>query len=466
MESERESPNVKTLSLGDLIFDRRGSFVLRAMHVVFGTAAKIFFRRIELVNTQNIVPGSSVIFVLNHPNGLIDPLLLFTSLPRKVSFLAKSTIFKMPVLGWLAKAAEALPVYRQKDGAHDPEKNKETFRLCRDRLKKGGAIAIFPEGVSHSEPRLLPLKTGAARIALGAMSVGQNPDAVHLSIVPVGLFYTSKTTFRSEVLLTFGKPFRVMPVELEADAEPPKEAVTDLTKQIEDALRYVTINAESLDEMETATRAEEVYSSVYESAGEKQTLADRFEFLQQFADLNIEGTEEAEKLERRLEKYQKKLNKLGIDPEHLALPEYSRWFAIKFAFKKLGLLALAAPLAIIGTVLHYPAYLLCHILAKKYGSNDSADIASTIKILAGLALMPLTWGILAFVLSRYYGWGIGLASVPVAFICGYVALKTFEELQELRRWLNVTFFFVAKRDKFFKLFAERKRLHKELKKFD
>jgi hypothetical protein len=130
------------------------------------------------------------------------------------------------------------------------------------------------------------------------------------------------------------------------------------------------------------------------------------------------------------------------------------------------MLALAAPLAIAGAILHYPAYLLCQLLAYKFGSGDSTDIASTIKIIAGMVLMPLTWIILALVLSRYIDWKLALLSVPVAFISGYIAMRTLEEIQELRGWLNVTFFFVAKRDKFLRLFAERRRLHHRLKKYD
>ena len=89
----------------------------------------------------------------------------------------------------------------------DVSKNQETFSLVREMLKKGGAIAIFPEGISHNETKLQPLKTGAARIALGTVSVGTRSASLNLKIVPVGLFYTSKTTFRSEALAAFRRAF-------------------------------------------------------------------------------------------------------------------------------------------------------------------------------------------------------------------------------------------------------------------
>ncbi|HLM00558.1 MAG TPA: 1-acyl-sn-glycerol-3-phosphate acyltransferase, partial [Pyrinomonadaceae bacterium] len=163
--------SVKKLSLDDLIFHRRGSFVVRLIYAVFGFALCLFFRRIELVNSENLPEKSGLIFVSNHPNALIDPALLFIALPRRIAFLAKSTLFKMPLLGFLIRAIGALPLYRQQDAGADVSRNQETFSVARELLKSGGAIALFPEGVSHNSPHLLPLKTGAARIALGTVSV-------------------------------------------------------------------------------------------------------------------------------------------------------------------------------------------------------------------------------------------------------------------------------------------------------
>jgi glycerol-3-phosphate O-acyltransferase / dihydroxyacetone phosphate acyltransferase len=210
---------------------------------------------------------------MNHPNGLIDPALVFVALPRKISFLAKSTLFRVPVISFLLRTVEALPLYRRIDAGEDVSQNQKTFELCQQLLQKGGAIALFPEGVSHNSPKLMPLKTGAARIALGAVSVNQGDKPFDLKIVPVGLFYTSKTTFRSEALLHFGESFPVSPVELDESGQPPREAVKDLTDKIENALREVTVNAESEAELETANKAGELFSSVYQGINLELTLA-------------------------------------------------------------------------------------------------------------------------------------------------------------------------------------------------
>src|SRR5262245_30581655 len=146
---------------------------------------RLFFRRIEVEGREHVPATGPVIFILNHPNALMDPLVLINQAGRPVSFLAKEPLFRTPVLGRMVKAMDAIPVYRRMDQA-DTANNAKTFAAARELLARGGSLALFPEGTSHSDPRLKPFRTGAARIALGARVPG-------LRIVPAGLFYTDKT---------------------------------------------------------------------------------------------------------------------------------------------------------------------------------------------------------------------------------------------------------------------------------
>src|SRR5919206_2574490 len=186
--------DVKVLRLSDMILRRGGSFAQRVVQAVISVALRLFSRRIETSRAGLVPESGALVFVLNHPNGLIDPGLVFAALPRRISFLAKSTLFRMPVIGWLLRTVEALPLYRRADAGEDVSQNLRTFAECRRLLARGRCIALFPEGFAHSATKLLPLKTGAARIALGTAVQG-------LKIVPVGLYYTSKTSFRGEALL-------------------------------------------------------------------------------------------------------------------------------------------------------------------------------------------------------------------------------------------------------------------------
>src|SRR5262249_17835705 len=138
------------------------------LRFVLGGILHLFFRRIELAGLVRVPRSGPLIFVINHPNALVDPLFLLCFAPRPVSFLAKAPLFRMPLIGALARSLDAIPVYRRQDPGTRAGDNRETFARARALLDRGGTIAVAPEGTSHSDPRLRPLKTGIARIALGA----------------------------------------------------------------------------------------------------------------------------------------------------------------------------------------------------------------------------------------------------------------------------------------------------------
>ena len=105
----------RVLRLGDMVLRRGGSLAQRFVQAVISVALRLFFRRIETSRAHLVPAAGALVFVLNHPNGIIDPALVFAALPRRISFLAKSTLFRIPVAGWLLRTVEALPLYRRVD---------------------------------------------------------------------------------------------------------------------------------------------------------------------------------------------------------------------------------------------------------------------------------------------------------------------------------------------------------------
>ncbi|HXS18001.1 MAG TPA: 1-acyl-sn-glycerol-3-phosphate acyltransferase, partial [Polyangiaceae bacterium] len=101
---------------------------------------RIFFRSVEVIGQDRIPSQGLLLFALNHHNALIDPLFLICLKDRKVSFLTKEPLFRMPVVGWFVRAFESVPVYRAQDGA-DPQKNRAMLDAARQLLKQGNAIA-------------------------------------------------------------------------------------------------------------------------------------------------------------------------------------------------------------------------------------------------------------------------------------------------------------------------------------
>ena len=365
----------------------------------------------------------------------------------------------MPVIGGILRTVGALPLYRRIDAGEDVSQNQRTFELCRELLRDGGSIALFPEGVSHNSPKLLPLKSGASRIAIGAASTNSG-EPVEVKVVPVGLYYTNKTTFRSEALLHFGEGFDVMPTALDEDGQPPRERVRALTAEIDSALRDVTLNAENEAELHAARIAEGILSS----AQREQDLGNEFEIQKEFIMETTDGDSVGadEKMNARLHEFDSKLESFGLEAEHLSLAMYRRKSVLREAFHFTWKLILLAPLALIGAVLHFPAYQICKYSSRWYASG-SEDVLSTAKVLAGIIFMPLTWIVAAAITYYFVRSPWALLAIPMGFLLGYAALYTLEEFEEARCWARAIWLFFTKRERFLRLYVERREIQEELR---
>jgi 1-acyl-sn-glycerol-3-phosphate acyltransferase len=426
-------------------------------------ALRVFFRRIEVVGRERVPRRGATVFVLNHPNGLVDPVFVLCHAPRRVSFLAKSTLFKTPVIGSLVRAMEAIPVYRKQDAGEDTSKNRETFERSAELLRRGGTLAICPEGKSHSEPSLQPLKTGAARIALGAASSGA---ALDLKIVPAGLYYTAKTTFRSGALLYFGEPIPVPAVPLEEDGDPPREAVRELSDRVAAALRSLTLNADQHEALQMVARADRIFSSAEEGADERTSLERelrrRRRFVEGYAFHRENSSRRLEELVRRIRQYEEELEQAGLeDPRDLSTATVSKHASLSHLLTRGLVFLLLAPLALAGAVLHYPAYTLAGYLATKFSASYD-DVLSTFKIVASLLLFPLTWLVLAVVSYLLFGWWGVLAALTLAPVAGYTALRFSEEFDRFVAGGRAVLFFVRQRRFFTRLLDERRAIRKEI----
>ena len=431
----------------------------RIIVAILRFAMRVYFRHVEVVGIEHVPRDTPVIFVLNHPNALVDPAFLLSLAPRRVSFLAKSPLFRMPVLGYLVRAMDSLPVYRRQDEGEDVSRNREMFAAARALLARGGTIGICPEGVSHDEPRLRPIKTGAARIALGAVSTGEVAD---LKIVPAGLYYTSKTKFRSAVLLYFGNPIDVTPAEMDPDGNPPRIAVKELSNRIEGALREVMLDAEHEEALQTISRAERIFSSEPDEGDE--SLAEELQLQQRFVKayqvLQQRAPERLRRLEVRMVRFEEELTQAGVDPDDLSPPTSTLDVFTHLLSRVLLFLVLIVP-ATLGFLVHYPAYRLGGYLATRI-SKDDDDVVSTVKILSAMLLFPLTWLLAATAGYKLEGWPLALAALTLIPAAGYLAILFFEGLDRFMGGLRALAFFLVRRRFFVRLLAERKAIRSEI----
>src|SRR5690348_6207364 len=214
---------------------------------VAGIALRWFYRRIDVEGLDRLPSNAPLLLVVNHPNALVDALLVGWAMPRRIVLTAKSTLFRNPALARFLTWVGVVPLVRSSDvrgsaaaGAIDPRRNARSFDALRNVLRRGGAVVIFPEGISHDNPSLAPLKTGAARIALEARDEG---GVQGLEIVPVGLTFERKQTPRTRVLVQVGEPIAIDRWAISGDG-----AVAALTDEIDARLRTVTQNFETMDD--------------------------------------------------------------------------------------------------------------------------------------------------------------------------------------------------------------------------
>ncbi|HVH11321.1 MAG TPA: 1-acyl-sn-glycerol-3-phosphate acyltransferase, partial [Gemmatimonadales bacterium] len=391
------------------------------------------------------------------------PAFLLCLAPRRVSFLAKAPLFRMPVIGFIARAFEAIPVHRRQDAGAELAKNAQTFEGARAVLVRGGTIAVFPEGASHSDPKLRPFKTGTARIALGAAAA--LPPDLRLQIVPAGLYYRAKQTFRSAALLHFSTPLSVERVALTPDAEPPAVPVRELTRRLEEALRTATLEAEEAEAHSLIARAQRIFTAADDAPSIPVPLVDEFELRRRF----LAGYDVARRrwparaaaLRTRLERYEAALAAAGLDTKHLAPRSYGWRRVTTYAVKSALFLTLGLPVALVGLLVHYPAYRAADWVATGVTKGE-VDALATGKLLAATLLFPLSWT--AVVLAFWLWWGPWTAALVAATLplTGYAALRFAERLDRVAGATRALAIFVVRRRAFLRLTAERRAIREEI----
>jgi 1-acyl-sn-glycerol-3-phosphate acyltransferase len=408
----------------------------------------VFFRTTEVQGVAHVPPSGPVLFVANHGNGLVDPMVMVAVLPRMPRFLAKHTLWSNPAVRPLLELAGAVPVYRAQEG--DTLRNRETFVRCFEELASGGAVGLFPEGVSHDRPELLPLKTGAARIALGAREHGAEPVA----IVPVGLTFERKEMFRSRLLVSVGEPIRATD----------DTGARELTDRIDAGLREVTLNVDSWRTSQLVERAAEIYGAEAERAlPGRAKLAERFSLRHQFGagyeQARAADPERIAALEAMADRYERILEALHLRDDHVT-SDYP-WSHVRvYVADRVPVLIAQLPFALVGFLLDYLPYRLPGFVARRV--EHEADQPATYKLLTGLVMFPLFWAIEIAIAGHFWRTPGALAMAAIAPVTGWIALRFYERNQsfwsEARAYLTMR---VAK-DRAAELRALRRMMREEL----
>jgi 1-acyl-sn-glycerol-3-phosphate acyltransferase len=396
-------------------------WLLPAFSALSRNALKVFYR-LE-ISGGRVPKDGPVLLVANHPNSLLDPAMVAAVARRPVRFLAKAPLFETPGIGWLVKGAGAIPVYRRQDDPASIAQNDDTFRAVWAALGEGAAVGIFPEGTSHSEPSLVPIKTGAARIALVAARItgGAFP------IVPVGLSLRDKQRFRSDALAVVGDA--VAWDDLAAVGPESRDAVRELTRRIDEALHEVTVNLERWDDAPLVNAAEAIYAAelpVSESPAAR--VARLREAAEGLARVRTEERGEWLAVAREVQAHARILRVLCMTPDQLSARNRTT-VALRWTLRQLAFFGLGAPVAAFGIAVYWLPYRLTGWLVER--KVEDLDVRATGKVLGGGAIHLLWTVLLASLLGWRFGLRVGLCAMVVLPLAGFVALHVAE------RWAHV-----------------------------
>jgi 1-acyl-sn-glycerol-3-phosphate acyltransferase len=388
---------------------------------------RVFFRRIEVVGLENIPSDGAVVFAGNHPNSLIDPLLIITTCGKKVHFAAKDTLFKSRLLRQFLRGLGAVPVSRRDDHGGGKVDNEAAFTAMFEVLGRRGAIGIFPEGLSHDESRLAKLKTGAARLALGAAT--RAPD-VPIYVVPTGLVFINPKRFRSRVLVQYGTPIRIDAGWRDRQAADPVAAAKGLTAELDAALRALTINAPDWDTVRALDTVRRLYQPIDISIEDRVELARRFNtYYPRFKDDPRVVSLMAEVLA-----YQDRLDAIGVTDRELAR-DLSTGEVLGRIMRHVVLLLVWLPLTLPGLPLHVPTLVLASFAGAKL--TPRKDVVATTKVLTGMLLVLIAYSTVVAILWVTIDWRFALAAAIVLPGSGMATLRVLDRFHLLRKGLGV-----------------------------
>ncbi|PYM65440.1 MAG: hypothetical protein DME11_10230 [Candidatus Rokuibacteriota bacterium] len=434
--------------------DRRDR-VYRVVRAISRFWLWFFFKSVDVRHPERVPDAGPVLLCINHPNNFIDSLLVGAAIRRKVHYLATAGLFHRRLVAAFLRACGAIPVYRRQDDPDRMEKNTDTFAACADALAEGRVIAIYPEGTTHAEARVRRIKTGAARIALAHEA--EHPGALRL--IPVGLTFDARKSFRARVLVSFGPPVPVTPYR-EAYRQDPVAAVEALTTAVQWAMEAEVVHVERIDATQLVRAVEELYRDelgreLTEEGGVPRKRIDPIRLSRAIvgavSHFRARDPARVERLWQRIEGYRALLAEYHVKDEavraRLDAPRRARRL-------RLGWQAVVGlPLFAYGASVNFLPYWIPRWTARRMARKET-DYA-TWRFLASVVAYPLFWGTEVWLVARVLGaaWALAFAlSLPLS---GAVAYRYWVGAGRLRSRLRLNVLTLTREHVARRLTAER-----------
>jgi len=416
----------------------------RFARVLIALAMRIFFRRTIVRGAENVPESGPLILAANHPSSIVDAFSIGLATRRKVHFLARSTMFDAPWRARLLARLGVIPIHRKLDAAERMGGNVDIFRHCHALLEAGGVIGIFPEGISHVDPQVKEMRTGAIRIGLEAEA--RRGFALGVRVVPIGLnFSRPDVRRRGELTLRVGPP---IPLVRHAAAYrlDPAATVASLTAELRDRIEALVVHLDDLTKAPLVKAAFELFGPDFVAdplllpeIGDEATrrieieqgIADAIEYYSRFQPAWAQG------LELRIGAYLGARERVRLTEDVLrrrvgALP------LLRDTLPAAVIGVLGAPLAGFGWLLNALPRLVTGWIAKRVIREPSQ--LATYELWIGLQAFALAYAAGVLLLRHYTAFGrLELALALLLFpLIGYLSSRYFSLMKHYAENLRLT----------------------------
>jgi len=197
---------------------------------------EFYAKKIKVYGKENIPKKGAVLFAINHPNALMDPLFVTSNSPRENHFLVRADVFSKPLVKKVLASLNLMPIYRIRDGRKQLSNNEEVFKKCFNILKNEETLMIFPQGGHCRDRTIQPLSKGFTRIVFGALE--SNPN-LEITVIPVGVTYQNSSQYPSKVCVKFGDLINSREI-FNANEKP--KAINILKNNVSNQLKKLTVH--------------------------------------------------------------------------------------------------------------------------------------------------------------------------------------------------------------------------------
>ncbi len=379
----------------------------------------MYYAPVRITGREKLPPGP-VLFVANHQGSLLDPVLVGSAARRKVRFLAKATLFDVPVLGALMRGLGMIPAYRAQDDAAQVRRNLEILDRAAEALAAGDCVGIFPEGKSHDLPRVEEIKSGAARIAVKAVALGGNPF-----LVPVGTNFERKEGFRTALWIQIGEPLDLAAFVKEHPHE--KQAQRAVSAEIESRLKRVALHLDDPEMLPLLDQLEHLAPRPgLKSPGPLARLQLRKRVAGAMNHFFATDRPRAEEAAAKIHAYTNELKAAGIQPGSPVMRFRRVRLTLRLLRDSLFLFAGIVP-ALAGLLHHAVPFILSRKLAARF--NDGRTTLALARLGIGLPLMVAMYVAVWFALRSYFLPWVAWAWTLAMPYCGFLALQKLRLLR-------------------------------------